>query len=78
MIFYVYKNDTRSNKGIPDCTFLHKNITFLVEFKKKGGKLSALQVKNIKQLRDLDIKVIVIDNVKEGKAVIDILSNISL
>lgn len=59
--------------GWPDYMFLklHPKV-FFIEFKREGGKLTALQEHSIAQLRRMGFPVWVIRNAETGKACIDL------
>ena len=58
--------------GYPDRTFkLPGGIEFLIEFKAPTGKLRDAQKKWIKRLRELGNRVYVVDNIREGKMIVD-------
>ena len=58
-------------RGWPDRIFHKDGRTFYIEFKRKGGRLSPGQGMVIRDLRAAKIAVYVIDNVEDGKKVID-------
>lgn len=61
----VYKFVSPSNRGVPDKIFLKKGRIVFVEFKRPGGKLSPLQIHQIKKLKSQAFTVLVIDHVEE-------------
>jgi len=63
----VYKFVSPSNRGVPDKIFLKKGRIVFVEFKQPGGKLSPLQIRQIKKLRLQGFTVLVVDSIEEFK-----------
>lgn len=56
--------------GCPDRMFYKKGHFFFVEFKKEGGKTSAIQDYQINLLQEAGIEVHVIDNIEDFKKLI--------
>lgn len=71
--WYVLKNDSSLKKGIPDRLYVKGKLCFFIEFKTESGKTSKVQEFRIKELREKDIRVFVINNVEEGKQLIKFL-----
>lgn len=69
--FTTYKFTSPSSRGVPDRIYVKSGITFFIEFKAKGGQLSKLQEREIRQIRRQGIDVHVVDNVEMGKAILD-------
>ena len=68
----VYKMNPLNNRGIPDRLFLTAGgDIFFIEFKQLGKKPNENQAREIARLRANNIDVYVIDNVDDGKKVID-------
>jgi len=68
----VYKMNPLNNRGIPDRLFLTaKGNIFFIEFKQLGKKPNENQTREIARLRANTIDVYVIDNVDDGKEVVD-------
>ena len=44
---------------------------FWIEFKREGGKATAMQEREAQRLRDCGFEVYLVDSVEDGKAVID-------
>ena len=66
------KMQVPGQKGWPDRQFLMSNgFTFFIEFKAIGGRLSEHQHRRIKTLEQRNFAVFVIDDVDQGKMVID-------
>ena len=55
-----------TTRGFPDTIHFRKGITVCIEFKRNGGRLSALQKKRISKLRECGIPTFVIWNVEQG------------
>ena len=70
----VYKFVSPNNRGVPDRIFLGpgRKIAF-IEFKAPGKEPTKLQKHVFSKIRALLFKVHVIDNVEEGKKLIDTL-----
>jgi hypothetical protein len=68
----AYKFTSPSCRGVPDRMFISPdgNVLF-IEFKRKGHLPTALQEKKIKELRDHKMKVVIVDNIEQGIALID-------
>ena len=70
--FLVYKFVSPGRTGVPDRICVDNvGRTFYVEFKQGDGRLSPMQVREIKRLRDNGAMVFVVNNVDYGKGVID-------
>lgn len=71
--FLVHKMQTGrgGTAGWPDRMFIRDGRVFFCEFKRTGGKLSELQKRMIHILQQHHISVYVIDNITEGKNMID-------
>lgn len=63
----VFKFSSPNHKGVPDRIFIKAGRFLMIEFKAPGKKPTALQVKTINGIREQEVEVYVIDNVKEGK-----------
>lgn len=70
----VYKFVSPNNKGVPDRIFIRKGMLLMIEFKALGKKPTKLQDSVISKLRNEGVLVYVIDNVADGKALIDRLN----
>ena len=71
--WYVLKNDAYLKKGIPDRLYIKGKLCFFIEFKTEKGKTSKVQDLRIRELREKDIRVFVINNVEDGKKLINFL-----
>lgn len=68
----AYKMNPLNNRGIPDRLFIAKNgNVFFIEFKQLGKLPNENQLREIDRLRDNNMRVYVIDNVDDGKEVVD-------
>lgn len=67
----VYKFVSPNRRGVPDRMYAYKGTVFFIEFKQTGKKPSALQEKEHRKLRRAGMQVFVVDDVDEGKKVID-------
>lgn len=71
----TYKWRSVNQRGVPDCIFVSpKGQTLFVEFKRKGGKPTALQERVIKDLKANKALVFVIDDIDYGIGVISYLT----
>lgn len=70
----VYKFVSPNNKGVPDRIFIGGGEVFFIEFKALGKKPTKLQENVADKIRKELIDVYVIDNVADGKALIDRLN----
>ena len=70
----AYKWVSPGRAGVHDRLYFQYRHVCCIEFKALGRKASALQMKHHRDLRRKGIKVHVIDNVTEGKDVLDSLA----
>ncbi len=68
----VYKFVSPNKRGLPDRIYLRNGIAMFIEFKQRGKKPSALQLKEIDKLRKEGFNVRVVDNVLDGKDYFDL------
>ena len=66
-----YKFVSPGKIGVPDRIYFYKAHTLMIEFKALGKRATALQDKEMRALRRAGIHCYVIDNVTEGKDVLD-------
>lgn len=67
-----YKFTSPSRAHVPDRIFFApERNTFLIEFKRKGEKPTKAQAIEIEKIRATGTNVYVVDNVEEGKGIID-------
>ncbi len=68
----VYKFTSPGNASVPDRVFVAPGgIVWWIEFKRRGEKPTPKQAVEIAKLRAQGAKVFVVDNVEEGKRVVD-------
>jgi hypothetical protein len=67
----VYKFTSPARHAVPDRLLLRNGRVIFIEFKRGGEKPSPPQEREHKRLRDAGITVYVIDNVEDGKRMID-------
>ena len=68
----VYKFTSPNHRSVPDRIFIPlSGSLFFIEFKRPGGKLTTGQENEIARLQSARQYVYVIDNVDDGKRVID-------
>ena len=69
----TYKFISPSSKGVPDRILLNNGKVIFIEFKANKKLPTKLQNKIISNIRSKNIQVYVIDNINDGKKLIDIL-----
>ena len=62
-------------RGVPDRIYFYKGFTLCIEFKMLGRKPTALQDKEMRLLRKAGIRCDVVDNVTEGRHLLDTLKH---
>ena len=67
----VWKFRSPANKAVPDRIFLRSEVTFFIEFKATGKKPTKLQLWTHEKLRDQGFKVYVVDDIDQGKQIIN-------
>lgn len=67
----VRKNEVRTFIGRPDRVFHYKGLTWYIEFKAQGKKASPAQLREIQKLTDQGIPAYVVDNIEDGKTIVD-------
>ena len=62
----VYKFASPSIRGVPDCIFIYKGQVIFIEFKNpsKAGRLSELQKRKIKELKQHGAECYVVDEMR--------------
>lgn len=70
----VYKFVSPSQRGVPDRVFIRGGKLFFVEFKAPGKKPTKLQDKIFGKIRAELFEVYIIDNIEQGKKLIDELN----
>ena len=75
--FYVRKFKAPGQRGVPDRIFLSPiGQVFFIEFKAEGKRPSDLQKREIRLIENCKGSVYVIDNVPDGKLLVDVFFNI--
>jgi hypothetical protein len=70
-----YKFTSPGQRSVPDRIFVTKEgVVFFIEFKRLGQKPTPAQEVEIAKIRAQGVKVFVVDNVGEGKRVVDQMS----
>ena len=67
----TYKFTSPARRSVPDRIFILHNAVIFVEFKRKGAKPTEQQIREIKKIADKRVPVYVIDNIKDGKTLVD-------
>lgn len=68
----AYKFSSPNHVGVPDRLFLMPLGKFwFCEFKKKGGRLTPMQEREHVRLREAGATVYVVDNIEDGRKMID-------
>lgn len=62
----VIKLNGPGDRGKPDRLFLHNGKVLFIEFKRPGGRASALQEKWMRDLRDAGFTAEIVDSVADG------------
>lgn len=70
----VYKFVSPSQRGVPDRIFIGGGEIFFIEFKAPGKKPTKLQDKIFSKIRGELFEVYIIDDVEQGKKLIDKLN----
>ena len=70
----VYKFVSPSQRGVPDKIFIGGGEIFFVEFKAPGKKPTKLQDKIFSKIRGELFEVYIVDDVEQGKKLIDNLN----
>ena len=66
-----YKFISPGKRGVPDRIYMIYGHVLMIEFKALGKKATALQEKEMRAIRKARIDCYVVDNVTEGKDVLD-------
>jgi len=67
----VYKFTSPARAAVPDRMFIVDGFAIFIEFKREGCKPTPSQVRELERLKNKNIPVFVVDNVEDGKAIID-------
>ena len=69
----VYKFTSPARAAVPDRMFIYKGRVFFIEFKREGQKPTPAQEREHNRMRQHQINVFVVDNVPEGKLMVDVM-----
>lgn len=69
--FWHRKFTSPQRRGVPDRIFARCGRVFWIEFKAAGKKPTPLQLSEIAKMRAVGLTVFVVDNVEDGKTIID-------
>lgn len=71
--FHVYKFSSPNHVGVPDRLFIGPGRSlFFIEFKRDGGKPTAMQEREAMRISECGFIVYLVDNVEQGKEIIDL------
>ncbi len=71
-----YKFVSPSQRGVPDRIFITKQgLVFFIEFKYKKAKAGSVQKRKIKEIRDHNVYVFVVNTVEGGTPIINKMNN---
>lgn len=77
--FYVRKFKSANNRSVPDDIFsTPKGVVFFIEFKRPGKVATPAQADEHKYMQKHRLRVHVIDNVQDGKTLIDDYSDMDV
>lgn len=71
----AYKFSSPNHAAVPDRMFISKGLVFFVEFKRGGAKPTPAQIREHARLSEHGAMVYVIDNVEDGKYLIDLIGS---
>lgn len=66
-----YKFVSPQRRSVPDRVFVFKGKVFFIEFKRFGEKPTPAQAIEHQKLRDHGVEVFVVDNVPQGKTILN-------
>ncbi len=70
--FYVRKFKSDNNRSVPDDIFASpRGMVFFIEFKRPGKKATPAQEDEHQFMRERHLDVHVVDNVEDGKRIVD-------
>jgi hypothetical protein len=70
----VYKFTSPARAAVPDRIFISPmGKVIFVEFKREGQKPTPAQTREHQRLREQKVPVFVVDNVKDGETVVDVM-----
>ena len=67
----VYKFSSPGSRAVPNKIYMKAGKVFFIEFKSPGKKPTKLQLKTHERIKAQGISVFVIDDIEEGKALVD-------
>lgn len=70
------KLNSESARGWPDRLYVRNGVTVFIEFKRKGGRISALQKKRLHDLEQQNMRAYTVWTVEEGKELFDNLEKL--
>lgn len=70
----AYKFSSPQQRAVPDRLIIHQGLTFFIEFKRTGAKPTASQIREHAKIRQHGIPVFVIDNIKSGRTLLDLIA----
>lgn len=70
--FLAYKFTSPQRAAVPDRLFIRNGMVFFIEFKRGGQKPTPAQHREHMRLTEQGMRVYVIDNVDDGKALVDL------
>lgn len=71
---YCAKFTSPQRRSVPDRIFHYKGKTWYIEFKRFGEKPTPAQAIEHQKLRDHGVEVFVVDNVPQGKTILNRIS----
>lgn len=74
----VYKFCAPGNRAVPDKIFMRSSVMFYIEFKAPSKKPTKLQEKVAERIRKEGFEVHTVDNIEDGKTIVDEHSEIWL
>ena len=69
---YTRKFSSPSNRGVPDRIYVHKGKVVFLELKAKGKKPTALQLRELKLLRDQQVAATYADNFELATSLLEL------
>lgn len=69
--WFTFKVESPTMNGLPDRFYARRGVCIFIEWKKKGGPLRTQQKKRIKEMREHDITVYVLDDFEEFKRIME-------
>ena len=73
--FLVYKFTSPNHRGVPDRMFLFNGRALFIEFKRKGGKTTALQERELRVLRENGFTAEVADSLDKAICILEKFRN---